>query len=201
MGHYSAQCVLCRRDSELLDGTSAAMDHKIRCQVCGDYRMSGTLRAILQDRRHDPLRPYLSAHTRQTNLDGVTTAFLTEQNFQELAQSRMNVPVSVKARRLLEVLRDRTKYPGDQAAFDANVDYPLISGCLNPGGVFLSPACFSDEGHCRRHQRRGFRHHRRGLESTHAVGRRWSAWQLFRCDVFRERARRCLRTRFRAGNS
>jgi hypothetical protein len=122
------RCALCSRDvkTEQISDTL-----KIRCVVCGDYRISGTLYAILTQERFAAVRPYLTIYTRSTSENVLSDdldrlPLLTENNYEALARSQMHQSVEQKLENLLRVLHERTDYPGEYVGFVLEEEYPLV---------------------------------------------------------------------------
>jgi hypothetical protein len=131
MAYVQTPCRLCGRPSELLAGSGD--DVKIKCGLCGRYRISGSLAAIIGQSTHAQLRPYLSAHTRQqyemgpVNDEVGSSPSLNSDNFESIARSHRELPVARKIAMLLEVIHKRTVHPGTNVDFSVEDDYPLLS--------------------------------------------------------------------------
>jgi len=71
------------------------------------------------------LLPYLSAHTRQANVQGAVVA-LTTDNWRDFARSHQGTPVSQKLLAILEHIARRSRWPGDRVELYYEKSAPLF---------------------------------------------------------------------------
>ena len=118
-------CPICELEDEFTIERLPQRDaFECNCRRCGRYWITGPIgRGQLW--KDDPLRPYLSAHTRQSSDRGVVPQ-LTTKNWEELAEPHKATTSSQKARKLLEYFSSRSRHPGDWVADAPAYDYPLI---------------------------------------------------------------------------
>ena len=89
--------------------------------------MSRTLLACIPPRDEDELQllPYLSAYTRQASERGIQPE-LTTTNWPDLARAHATTRAQIKTAKLLDVLAERSRYPGQTVTVDPELDYPLM---------------------------------------------------------------------------
>ena len=121
-------CPIC---SSSLQEIARVPDHdayEIRCPRCGRYSLTGTMLAVLSghgDPKLEALRPYLSAHTRQSNRAG-TTVRLTTTNWRASAEAHSKSTMNQKLRKLLEYVGDGSDSGGAKVWLAWDQDYPLF---------------------------------------------------------------------------
>src|SRR4051812_11454803 len=94
-------CPLCGWDAQTAD--IAYRDAtQIACDVCGKFIITRTLLVNISafDDAEKGLLPYLSAHIRQANEQGIATE-LNTGNWKALAQSQISTPISQKLNKVL----------------------------------------------------------------------------------------------------
>lgn len=126
MSGKAQHCPVCRTTADLArEGGRDAFE--VECRVCGKYVITGTLLSILENLEEGErgILPYLSAHTRQTCVQGLVST-LDTSNWGGYAQAHMTTPVSRKVGRLLELVAGRSRYPGQTVKLDPKADYPLL---------------------------------------------------------------------------
>lgn len=113
------RCPLCTRGAKLTTGDM----YTVECKTCGKYRFpTGWIICIKEEDLE--LLPYLSIYTRQTYERGEQVE-LNAMSWKELALANQNTPISLKARKLLELTAKRSK-AGKSAQFDIVSDPPLV---------------------------------------------------------------------------
>lgn len=134
----SKPCPMCGRTAEIArDGTRTSFH--IQCDRCGRFEMSDSLLMAMQEgllASDSHLLPYLCAYTRQASESGAR-AFLTLENWRDLARSHMATPISQKTVRILELLASRSTHPGAAAYFDPGLDPPLLDSASSDEVEFL----------------------------------------------------------------
>ena len=97
------------------------------CGNCGRYVISHDLQNVFEEDpgAFQPLRSYLSAHTRQASEAGDLVTLATD-NWEEYARGHQHTPVSQKVEMLMRLLERRTDVPGNAVTFSTGSDYPLI---------------------------------------------------------------------------
>jgi hypothetical protein len=120
----SDKCPICLknfRNANRLPGKDA---DRISCQLCGTYDISRSARASLRGDQSQML-PYLSAFTRQTyEFDGRIVQL--DQDWQAFAEVHQRTSVHRRAEKLLRLIENRTKQPGEFVTVDTDWDYPLV---------------------------------------------------------------------------
>ena len=123
-------CPICKLNASI-EQPYNVLAYEIECERCGRFGISDILLLVLGQGQGDlspadrSLLPYLSAHTKQATTQGVIVMLDTD-NWREYARTHTRTPVSQKVRKLLELLADRSTYPGEVAKISAEVDYPLL---------------------------------------------------------------------------
>ncbi len=120
----SERCPICRtyvEDETRLGGVDA---YRLRCPLCGTYDVSGSARVTL-GAEHSELLPYLSAYTRQS-WEFEHRIVQLPPTWPELAGIHKHTSVHQRAEKLLRVVENRTREPGDLATLHSHLDFPLI---------------------------------------------------------------------------
>ena len=84
----------------------------------------------------DPLRPYLSAHTRQSSDRGIVPR-LTMKNWKQLAEPHKASSIPKQSWKLLEYFSSRSQHHGDWVSDAPSYDYPLLDATSEEEGHFL----------------------------------------------------------------
>ena len=142
MNGQSSKCPVCqevvadRRLSATMT-TSLGMDtFDFKCLRCGRYAAT---REFLQDNAPadsptkipDPLRPFLSAATREASERG-DKIHLTTKNWRDLAEHNERASVTARVDKLLHAIARKSRYPGRSVDLSFENDYPL-AGASNGG--------------------------------------------------------------------
>src|ERR1700682_253772 len=116
----SDKCPICLKNFQNADRLSGKDAYRISCQLCGTYEISGSARASLRGNQSQ-LLPYLSAFTRQSEVfDGRIVQL--DQNWPSLAEVHLRTSVHQRAEKLLRLIENRTKQPGEFVTVDADWD-------------------------------------------------------------------------------
>jgi len=130
------QCAICLGQAEVYpvrtpDGGIRAAA-QIECERCGSFSITrelltwwNSVRERNQSRLHDEneaLLPYLSAYTRQAS----GPVELMTGNWQGFARQHASTPFSRKRDRMLRLVADRSKVPGEWVMLDYRLDAPLL---------------------------------------------------------------------------
>ena len=135
-GETLQNCPICERTRAKVAPFGARDASVFECPVCGKFAATRPMLvnlAPIEDRR---LLRYLSVHTRRESEAGRMALLKTD--WSDFAYPHSLVPLSQRIRRLLEVLRDRTKIAGEEAFFSHLLDYPLIGSPAPEEARFLS---------------------------------------------------------------
>jgi hypothetical protein len=132
----SMSCPICLNAATSLPAVGPDSGHRAathyECRRCGLFTITFELSQWWRGARErndgrlqqadEQLLPYVSAHTRQA-LDPVE---LTTNNWQELARQHTNTPFSRKRDRLLRLIAERSRIPGEWIGLDPIRDAPLL---------------------------------------------------------------------------
>jgi hypothetical protein len=101
--------------------------YQVECRRCGMFWVTGPLLLSLRSPESDiaPLRPYLSAATRQAYEAG-TIAALERDTVRQLAESHSKTGLRDKVTKLLHVIASNTQFFGQPIELSSSLDYPLI---------------------------------------------------------------------------
>lgn len=124
MADEKNKCPLCGRDADLrsLDYLRGDDAEEVKCSYCGQFAITGSLRATIGKRRD--LFPYLAAYIRQANQRG-QEVILGTHNWMSFATAHRDTPISKKVTKLLELFAARCK-PGFPVGFNEKTDPPLV---------------------------------------------------------------------------
>jgi len=103
-------CVICRCAGVTLQDTPR-ISHLVRCNRCGTFEISSILAKIFEANREDQrrvqLRPYLSAHLRQSTQRGELVA-LRAENWEDLAEGHQHTTAPQRLDLLLKLFAERS---------------------------------------------------------------------------------------------
>src|SRR6266849_6726096 len=116
-------CVLCdSRDASWEQGPNDLKQW--RCLICGGFSISFQCQVNVSNSDQE-LKPFLSAATRQAH-EQHRPLTLTLKNYISHAESHRWTSVSAKARKILEFIRSRTSFFGQEIPLTPSQDYPLF---------------------------------------------------------------------------
>ncbi len=118
------QCPLCGWDVKIARVPERDA-YQLDCEHCGRFVATGVLLASRVSDADKSVMPYLSAHTRQANVQG-TVVELTAENWRDYARSHQNTPVRQKALALLDHLAKASRWPGDRVYLNYETNAPLF---------------------------------------------------------------------------
>ena len=156
MESENRSCPICGLEATLQQSSNRDA-FTVRCRRCGQFLMAGILIRAIETKFPDPaddeLKPYLSAHTRQSSDQGTITG-LDIKNWREFAKTHLGTAVSTKIEKLLRLLKLRTKYPGSSAEYQSKFDYPVLDAETEEEAEYLIEhlerrgyvECYRDEG-------------------------------------------------------
>jgi hypothetical protein len=129
------QCPLCGWDAKraLVPSRDA---FEVDCPRCGRFIVNGLLMSSAVPELDTGLLPYLSAHTRQANVQGAVVE-LTTDNWQDYARSHQGTPVSQKLLAILEHIAKRSRWPGDRVELFYENSAPLFDAVSEDEVGFL----------------------------------------------------------------
>jgi ribosomal protein S27E len=118
------QCPLCGWGIEIARVPSRDA-FEVTCARCGHFIATSVLlkSKVSETDRH--LLPYLAAHTRQANVQGLVVE-LTTDNWRDFARSHQGKPVSQKALAVLDHVAKRSGWPGDRVELFYESSAPLF---------------------------------------------------------------------------
>jgi len=99
------------------------MQTTVDCQACGTFKI--TQHAVWKIDEFSQLRHLLSATTRRAS-DAGQPLSLTSDNSRGYAESFLGTTLAGKLRNVLELLRKRSSFFGDEAEFNVTTDWPLL---------------------------------------------------------------------------
>ncbi len=128
-------CPLCDWDAKraLVSGRDA---FEVDCPRCGRFIVNGLLMSLAVPEPDRGLLPYLSAHTRQANVQGAVVE-LTTDNWRDYARSHQGTPVSQKLLAILEHTAKRSRWPGDRVELFYENSAPLFDAVSEDEVGFL----------------------------------------------------------------
>lgn len=129
------RCPICLRNFDRIERISERDAWTIVCRLCGEFQCPHQFLAGFPSEATD-LRPYLSAHTRQTWESG-NRATLDYKNWKGLAEPHSRTDVPERLLKLLLHIQRRSSFPGELVPLDAELDYPLVDAPNRSSFVFI----------------------------------------------------------------
>jgi hypothetical protein len=130
-------CPVCGSAGARIEQRGDSVD--VECNRCARFQMTGSLRSTLStDSEFIALRPFLSAHLRQSSERGEPSKIGTH-NWKMLTLAHRRTTVNQKLDRLLEVLGKRSATAGTEAHFGPD-DFVLVDAADNGEAEYLLSA-------------------------------------------------------------
>jgi hypothetical protein len=117
------QCPVCDSAGATMRQTERATT-AVTCNRCGSFFITDTVRLLPRAPEFIRLRPYISAHLRQSSERGEPVE-LRSDNWESFAAAHRHTKVSHKLERLLRLFGDRSVTPGREVFFDS-ADFVLL---------------------------------------------------------------------------
>jgi len=155
-------CPICRRlDAEFHwlpgpDGNPYDGRGWFKCKRCGSFVIDDVITRLDKDSFETFLLQYLSPYIRRNQVSDSESPSITKANWRELAQTEKSVSVPKKLEKLLQLIADKTIFPGRFVSIDGELEAPLINA-LNPSEVDYLLDCLKANGYILRDSSNGER--------------------------------------------